>query len=295
MAASWRARLSSKPRAPSARPGGAGGLSTGDPFPQPNSERECSEPQTSLPEGATGGLSTSVRLQRSQSVIARQHILLPTSGSGWSLTAEGAAVHDAERAAVIADVHLGYEWSRGKGGDTVPAHSLGETLAKLASLCEGRIIERLIVAGDLVESSTPCRRTAADVRALADWLSARHIDLVRLQGNHDPLSRPARATSIEVAGWTIAHGDRPVKGARTIIGHHHPALRANGIMAPCFVYSATSIVLPAFSPNAAGLDVTSRSLRRALRREGSRCAATLGGEIWDFGLIADLANRLERA
>ena len=53
---------------------------------------------------------------------------------GWSLAPEGAAVHVEERTAVIADVHLGYEWARGSGGDIIPAHSLAETIAKLEAL-----------------------------------------------------------------------------------------------------------------------------------------------------------------
>ena len=77
---------------------------------------------------------------------------------GWWLAPEGAAVHDGEKAAVIADVHLGYEWARGAGGDQVPAHSLAETLAKLERLLARVRVGRLIVAGDLVESAAPCAR-----------------------------------------------------------------------------------------------------------------------------------------
>src|SRR3954470_17246862 len=89
---------------------------------------------------------------------------------GWVLTPEGAAVHLAERTAVIADVHLGYEWARAAGGDCVPARSLDETLAKLAALMAWVEVEQLVVAGDLVESPAFCRRTAADVRRLSLWL-----------------------------------------------------------------------------------------------------------------------------
>jgi metallophosphoesterase superfamily enzyme len=74
---------------------------------------------------------------------------------GWGLAPEGAAVHPGERLAVIADVHLGYEWARASGGDMVPAHSLAETLAKLTTLLDRARIGRLVVAGDLVESSWP--------------------------------------------------------------------------------------------------------------------------------------------
>src|SRR3954466_3233144 len=69
----------------------------------------------------------------------------------WGLAPEGAAVHAGARTAVIADVHLGYEWARAAGGDCLPAHSLDETLRKLACLLAraGEAIDRLVVAGDL--------------------------------------------------------------------------------------------------------------------------------------------------
>src|SRR5262245_10140410 len=102
---------------------------------------------------------------------------------GWVLAPEGAAVHPGERTAVIADVHLGYEWARGTGGDCVPAHSLAETVAKLSCLLERVEFDVLVVAGDLVESPAFCRRTAADVRRLTEWLEARGIRLVPLAGN----------------------------------------------------------------------------------------------------------------
>src|SRR5271165_2087124 len=89
---------------------------------------------------------------------------------GWRLTPEGGAVHPVERVAVIADVHLGYEWARGAAGDCVPAHSLAETVKKLERLVERSPIDRLVVAGDLVESPRPCARTAADLARLARWL-----------------------------------------------------------------------------------------------------------------------------
>ena len=76
---------------------------------------------------------------------------------GWQLTPEGGAIHPGERIAVIADVHLGYEWARGAAGDCVPAHSLAETLKKLERLLERSPIDRLVVAGDLVESRRPWR------------------------------------------------------------------------------------------------------------------------------------------
>lgn len=192
----------------------------------------------------------------------------------------------------MADVHLGYEWARGAGGDQVPAHSLAETLAKLGRLFARAKVESLIVAGDLVESSRPCRRTARDVASLGKWLEGQGVELVALQGNHDPPSRPPRPETFEVAGWTIAHGHRPIAAARLMSGHHHPVLKGDGLVAPCFVVGPGRIILPAFSPNAAGLDVTSPAWPADLHADGARVVAGLGEELLDFGPLADLVVKL---
>lgn len=213
--------------------------------------------------------------------------LSPQQCDGWRFAPEGAAVHVDERVAVIADVHLGYEWARGACGDCVPAHSLAETLTKLARLLARTATDRLVVAGDLVESPGPCARTAHDVRCLEQWLSARGVTLVAVAGNHDP-SVQSHAETLEVAGWTVAHGHRPIAASRTISGHHHPVLRAGGHSAPCFLWSASAIVLPAFTSNAAGLDVMSRALPRAWREHNFRCLVCASDDWLDFGPLSQL-------
>ena len=207
---------------------------------------------------------------------------------GWKLTPEGAAVHPAEKLAVIADVHLGYEWARAAGGDCLPAHSLAETLAKLSSLLARIPFTRLVVAGDLVESPAPCRRTASDVRSLFQWLGARGVDLIPVLGNHDPQGTKAPPSTFTVAGWTIAHGHRPIRASKSISGHHHPVLRADGLTAPCFLVGPTTIVLPAFTPNAAGLPVGSAGMPDRWMGDKLRCVAGLGGELLDFGPLPEL-------
>jgi metallophosphoesterase superfamily enzyme len=213
---------------------------------------------------------------------------------GWWLAPEGAAIHPGEATAVVADVHLGYEWARARGGDCVPAHSLAETRARLARLFTRCDVTRLVVAGDLVESRRFCQRTARDVVALTCWLSDQGISLVWLAGNHDPPRRPALPTMLDLAGWTVAHGHRPLDAPRTVTGHHHPVLRASGVNAPCFLVSETSIVLPAFSPNAAGagLSTLDVSLTRPAGASAPRCVASSGGELLDFGPVGELMRAL---
>lgn len=211
------------------------------------------------------------------------------------LAPEGAAVRPDLGLAVIADVHLGYEWARGRSGEVIPAHSLRETLERLESLSRRVPLKRLIVAGDLVESVAPCPRTAADVRALDRWLADRDCEWSLLQGNHDPPRQPARPRSEDVAGWTIAHGDVIPKADRLVIGHYHPALRAAGTTAPAFVVGPSVLILPAFSRNAAGLDVRSLTLPTRLRSADLRCLACLEETLLDFGPIATLDARLRAA
>ncbi len=214
---------------------------------------------------------------------------------GWTLAPEGAAVHQGETTAVISDVHLGYEWARGRGGDLIPAHSLAETLAKLEGLLARTRIGRLVVAGDLVESALPCPRTARDARGLAAWLADRGVSLVALSGNHDPPRRPPLPPTLDVAGWTVGHGHRPIAGERVIFGHHHPALRGGGWNVPCFLAGPRAIALPAFSTNAAGADVCLWPLPEPWRGDSPRCFAASGGVILDFGPLAALRDRLGRA
>lgn len=216
---------------------------------------------------------------------------------GWLLTPEGAAIRPEEGTAVVADVHLGYEWARGAAGDCVPAHSLAETRDRLTRAFARAEVRRLVVAGDLVESPRPCARTAADVARLGDWLASKGVELLVVPGNHDrSLSAsprpPAIAATVDVGGWTIQHGDRPAVGARAVIGHHHPVLRASGLASPCFLAGPTLLVLPAFSGNAAGLDVASVALPSAWSGAGLRCLAATSDAMLDFGPVATLAARL---
>jgi putative SbcD/Mre11-related phosphoesterase len=217
----------------------------------------------------------------------------------WLFTPEGAAIHRGERTAVVADVHLGYEWARGAAGDCVPSHSLDETVARLAAVLARGAIARLVVAGDLVESARPCHRTAADVRSLKGWLESRGVTLLALEGNHDrglrhrtlPLNEAGASrlpADCNVDGWTIAHGHRPIVGERTVSGHYHPMLRAEGLAAPCFLAGPGRIVLPAFSTNAAGCDVLSGPIPPEWLDGSLRCIAGAGSELLDFGPLRAL-------
>ena len=213
-----------------------------------------------------------------------------------------AAIHPGEQTAVVADLHLGYEWARAAAGDCVITHSLDETLARLELLLSHANVARLIVAGDLVESPRPCRRTRDDVQRLREWLAGRGVTLLALAGNHDrgwcrpsgrgSLSAEPVSATCDVSRWTIGHGHEPIAGERTISGHIHPVLCVERTVAPCFLVRAKRIILPAFSSNAAGLDVGTAAVPKSWLAGRVRCLASTGSELLDFGLLADLRRSL---
>ena len=74
----------------------------------------------------------------------------------WLLTPDGAAIHAGERTAVIADVHLGYEWARGAAGDCIVAHSLAETTERLSRVLGGETTRGLVAFdGERCDRATP--------------------------------------------------------------------------------------------------------------------------------------------
>jgi putative SbcD/Mre11-related phosphoesterase len=224
----------------------------------------------------------------------------------WQLTPEGAAIQVEERVAVIADLHLGYEWARGAAGDCLPAHSLAETIIRLTRVFARATVAQLIVAGDFVESARPCARTSDDVATLIEWLSERGVSLLLLEGNHDGermgrirrarIALPAMQETCVVAGWTIAHGHRPspTSAERVVSGHHHPVLRVSGVGAPCFLLGPRQLVLPAFSCNAAGCDVRSAQLPEEWRTAPLDCIVSTGAELLDFGPLVRLRSPARR-
>jgi metallophosphoesterase superfamily enzyme len=83
----------------------------------------------------------------------------------------------------------------------------------------------------------------------------------------------------------IVHGDGRLPEGRVVSGHFHPCLKLTGrLSAPCYLIGDSHLVLPAFSTDAAGVNVISDS-----RWRGYRCAAIAGDKVLDFGSLNRLA------
>jgi uncharacterized protein len=204
----------------------------------------------------------------------------------WWLTPERAAVHLPSETAVIADLHLGYDQARRQTGEAVPHFDLARLLAPLRVLFEREGVKHLVIAGDLFEDGWS-ETLAAEVLT---WCSAAGVELRGfVPGNHDRHipreggSLPICHDGVELDGWRVVHGDGDLPEGRLIHGHFHPWLRRGRVSAPCFLVGERSLVLPAFSVDALGVNVL-----RQRDWQQHRCFAIAGNEVLDCGRIEAL-------
>jgi len=215
---------------------------------------------------------------------------LPASAAGsavvlhedeWALTPQHAAVHLPTRSAVIADVHLGYDAARQAAGEAVPTFSLRILRERIETLRDHFGVQRIVVAGDLVEDS---RQTEA-LRAALVWLNERGLAVWLTPGNHDrglPLLEGLQVFpgGLRLGRWLIVHELDAARRTPQAAGHVHPTVRLRGLSrpSPCFLAAPGRLILPAFSEDAAGL-----RLRSPNGLGGYQCHAIVNGEIRTVG------------
>ncbi len=208
----------------------------------------------------------------------------------WLLTPARTALHQPTGTAVVADLHLGYAEARHRNGEAVPRADLPSLLKPLRRMVQTLSVRRLVIAGDLFEAGP----APALVRALLDFLTEAGLELAGvIPGNHDRgLSGemlPLCPEGLSLGGWHVVHGDRALPAGPVVQGHEHPCLRWKGLTAACYLMGPGRLVLPAFSGDAAGVNVLGQT-----RWAGFRCGVIAGEEVLDFGQVDDLPGRLQR-
>jgi putative SbcD/Mre11-related phosphoesterase len=210
----------------------------------------------------------------------------------WLLTPQRLAMHVPTATAVVADVHLGYDRARQRRGDAIPLTGLEDLREALSGLLCRHSFRRLVVAGDLIEDTAGLTL----ISELLRWLHEHQLELAVVPGNHDrslvrgaPLV-PLYPEGVRIGGWLVIHGDERVPSGFVVMGHYHPCLRCGEyITAPCYLLGRERLVLPAFSPDAAGVNVVG-----ARRWRGHQCIAIAGEQLLDFGDVARLqAHRVD--
>lgn len=229
----------------------------------------------------------------------------------WLLTPQRVAVHWPTRTAVVADLHLGYDEARRRRGDAVPSENMAELLEPLNRVRQQHKARRLVIAGDLLEDGN----CSAALAAFRDWIARSEMDLLAIvPGNHDKdLALLAGATSglplsqqgVVVGDWRIVHGEGALPDAPLVHGHEHPCLRWSAksranrprysrgrfapetIDGPCYLSGHGRLILPAFSKEAAGVNILSKR-----RWRDFRCHVIAGDCVFDLGDVSTLRRRL---
>src|SRR5213078_1405963 len=168
-----------------------------------------------------------------------------------------------ERALVISDLHLGFEGALAEQGVSIPRFQRRVILDRTKA-------GQVIIAGDFKhELSKNLVDEWVEVKQVLRFIRDR-AKPVLVRGNHDnylatilgDLNLPLNARA-DVGGYTIVHGHEEVSTIHPIVmGHEHPAVKLKDelgatVSVPAFLVTERLVVLPAFSPLALGVDVSS--------------------------------------
>ena len=177
----------------------------------------------------------------------------------WLLLPQRFAIHEPTATAVLADLHLGYAVARQRQGDAIPARSVAEEMQPLVEAARLHKIRAVIVAGDLFERGYD----RAIAEQFLDVLTRSGIQFLGLvPGNHDrgldesTGEIPLFKDWYDLAGWQVINGDKADVSPKKITGHWHPAKFHAGRKRPCFLAKANELILPAFSLDAAGVNIS---------------------------------------
>ena len=184
------------------------------------------------------------------------HTTMEFGGQTLRLLPEKAIFHEASSTLLVADMHLGKEFSFQSRGIPVPQLYSEYDLSIIEKLNKAWGFERVIVLGDLIhdEFSLP----KAFVQKIGCWLDAKNFEVVLVAGNHDrhlkkinPQWRLSVRSLGDLSGIHLVH-DQPAADFEgySIGGHLHPVFelknRVERLIFPCFWLKGRHLTLPSF-------------------------------------------------
>lgn len=182
-------------------------------------------------------------------------------GQTLCLSADRSVFWEEHRALIVSDLHIGKTGHFRKAGIAVPQLVLKEDMQRLFSQVQYFKPSALIVVGDMFHSSAN-----KELELFARWrsdMAALRISLIK--GNHDILQNRWYADngielyeeSLTIEPFCFSHDAENCSGGDNadhyvFSGHLHPGIAVNGggrqtLRFPCFYFSDTYCILPAFS------------------------------------------------
>lgn len=174
----------------------------------------------------------------------------------------GALYWPAERALIVADLHLEKASGFAAKGRLLPPYDTRQTLLRLAEAIDRYEPQVVIALGDSLDDPGAAERMSADDLTLLRILQEDRR-WYWIAGNHDPTIAPRlggeRVPTFVRTGIEFRHEPRPGRVTHEIAGHFHPAARLSfhgySIRRPCFIGNGLRLVLPAFGTYTGGLNV----------------------------------------
>jgi hypothetical protein len=187
---------------------------------------------------------------------------LPICGKSVIADSSGAIFWPAERALLVADLHLEKASSYAESGTMLPPYDTRDTLLRLAETIDRYDPDRIVALGDSLHDQSAVLRMSEDNLEILRMMQEDR-EWIWLTGNHDrdiPACLGGRAAAeLRLAGIALRHHPAPGGVTHEIAGHMHPAARLSihgySIRRPCFVSNGRRIVMPAFGTFAGGLNV----------------------------------------
>jgi len=179
------------------------------------------------------------------------------------------AIHwPARRALLVADLHWGKDEAFRTRGVRLPEGILAEDLTRLSSCIQSTDTNAVYILGDLIHHRDGMSRTVID--QVAAWRREQPLPMHLIPGNHDRHfpDLPAEwhierhPESVDLGPFRLVHDPtlpNPSPNYR-LGGHIHPVLtlgrRNDRVTLPCFQFTETYGLLPAFSRFTGGARIT---------------------------------------
>jgi DNA ligase-associated metallophosphoesterase len=183
------------------------------------------------------------------------------AGNQFFANPEGALYWSAEKALLVADLHLEKASWFARLGQLLPPYDSLATLQALTGEIERTGVARLYCLGDSFHDKFGCDRLPASARDLLNSLTSR-LDWIWIVGNHDAGFIDHCGGRIEeecaVSGIVLRHEAAERDPRPEISGHFHPkfrlSMKGRSVSRRCYVASATKLILPAYGAFTGGLD-----------------------------------------
>ncbi len=174
----------------------------------------------------------------------------------------GALYWPAERALIVADLHLEKGTSGAARGRFLPPYDTRATLIKLAQAVDRFDAEAVIALGDSVHDVGAVNRMSGEDLDMLQMIQDER-EWIWVTGNHDPAIDHrlggASVDEIRLGGLTLRHVPATGRITHEVSAHLHPAaklsIHGSTLRRPCFISNGLRLVLPAFGAFTGGLNV----------------------------------------